>query len=58
MALKLVYVAFLLTVVYGLLYFLRGTKYDIHAEIFDQNNLPAAVFVGSIVLALATVIGK
>ena len=58
MTLKLVYVAFLLAVVYGLLHFTRGTQFDVQREIFDKNNLAGAVFVGAIVLSLATVIGK
>lgn len=56
--LKLLYIALLLSVIYGLLHFLRGTKCDIQAEIFDENNLAGAVFVGSIIIALAMVIGK
>jgi hypothetical protein len=58
MTLKLLYVAFLLAVAYALLHFLRGTKYDVHAEIFDQSNLAASLFVASLIISLALVIGK
>ena len=56
--LKMIYVAVLLAVAVGVLFFLRGTKSDIFAEIFDQHNIAAAIFVAALLLAIANVIGK
>lgn len=56
--LKMIYVSVLLVVSIGLLFFLRGTKYDIYAEIFDQHNIAAAVVIAALLLAIASVIGK
>jgi hypothetical protein len=56
--LKMIYVSVLLVVSLGLLFFLRGTKYDIYAEIFDQHNIAAAILIAALLLAVANVIGK
>ena len=56
--LKMIYVSVLLVVSIGLLFFLRGTKYDIYAEVFDQHNIAAAVVIAALLLAVANVIGK
>lgn len=37
----------------GFLKVLRGTKYDVIAEIFDQHNVAAAIFTVGYVIALA-----
>ena len=34
------------------LFALRGTKYDVLAEIFDRKNVAAAVFTGLLILSL------
>ena len=56
--LKMIYVSVLLVVSLGLLFFLRGTKYDVYAEIFDQHNIAAAILIAALLLAIANVIGK
>lgn len=56
--LKMVYVAILLSVMIGFLFFLRGTRYDVMKEIFEENNSGAAVFVIGVLIALSMVIGK
>jgi hypothetical protein len=56
--LKLIYISMLIGTTGSLVYFLRGTKYDIYAEIFDQNNSAAAILVGALILAVGLVIGK
>lgn len=58
LTLKLMYIALLLGVLFATVYALRGTNYDVLAEIFDTDNKAAAIFVGAIVIALALVIGK
>lgn len=40
----------------GLLYVLRGTKFDVLHEIFVENNSAAAIFTG--LLLVAMVVGK
>lgn len=56
--LKMIYVAVLLTVSFGLLFFLRGTKCDIYGEIFDEHNSAAALLIAALLLSIALVIGK
>jgi hypothetical protein len=43
---KMISGALVLTVPSGFIYFLRGTKYDVYAEIFDEKNIAAAVLLG------------
>lgn len=56
--LKMIYVSVLLIVSFGLLFFLRGTKYDIYEEIFDEHNIAAAMLIAALLLSIALVIGK
>lgn len=58
MALKLMYVALLLAVVFLLIYVLRGTAYDFYEEILGQRNVAGAIFVGALILGVALVIGQ
>lgn len=51
-------VIFLLGLGFGLQYFQLGTKRDIQTEIFDQNNVAAAIYQVGIWIALAMVIAK
>lgn len=51
-------VAFFLATVFGLQYFQLGTGRDIQGEIFDSNNIAAAIYQGFLFLALAIVIAK
>lgn len=52
-AVKGINVAMLLGLSAGFLKLLRGTKYDVIAEIFDQHNVAAAIFTVGHVIALA-----
>lgn len=51
-------VIILLLIVFGLQKFQLGTKRDIQKEIFDKNNIAAAIYQAGIWLALALVISK
>ena len=55
--LRLIYVAFLFAASFGVVLSLRGTEFDVLNEIFTENNMAAAVLVGSIFIAVALVIG-
>jgi len=55
---KMVSVAVFLAFTSGLLFTLRGTKYDPLTEIFDQDKNAAAIFTGLLLVALALVLGK
>ena len=52
---KVVSVAAFLVLAMGLLASLRGVKYNVLAEVFDQNNTAGALFVGLLLVALAMV---
>jgi len=54
----MVSVAVFLAFTSGLLFTLRGTKYDPLTEIFDQDKNAAAIFTGLLLVALALVLGK
>lgn len=56
--LKMIYVSVLLLVTFGVLFFLRGTQYDVYEEIFGESNIAAAIMVAAVLMAVATVIGK
>ncbi len=56
--LKMIYVSTLLFVAIGMLFFFRGTKYDIYEEIFDEHNVAAAIVTGALLIAIASVVGK
>jgi len=47
-----------LVAAFGLQFFQLSFKRDIQAEIFDQNNVAAAIYQGFLFLALAVVISK
>ncbi|MGE0156687.1 MAG: hypothetical protein AB7T17_06630 [Geobacter sp.] len=53
---KIVSVAVFMAAAVGLLYALRGVKYNVLAEVFDQNNTAGALFVGLLLVALALVL--
>jgi uncharacterized membrane protein len=55
---KMIYVAILLSSVMGLLFFLRGTQYDVYDEIFIDRNLAAAMLVTGMLISVAMVVGK
>lgn len=52
-AVKGINVAILLGTSLGFMNALRGTKYDVVSEIFDQNNIAAAIFTVGFVMAIA-----
>ncbi len=52
---KVVSVATFLALAVGMLASLRGIKYNVLAEVFDQNNTAGALFVGLLLVALAMV---
>lgn len=54
---KMVAVAIFMAVSVGLLYALRGIKYNVLAEVFDENNVAAGIFTGLILVAMALVVG-
>jgi len=53
---KVLSVAVFMSATVGLLYALRGVKYNVLAEVFDQNNTAGAVFTGLLLVALALVL--
>lgn len=53
---KVVSVAVFMSSTVGLLYALRGVKYNVLAEVFDQNNTAGAIFAGLLIVALALVL--
>ena len=55
-AVKGINAALLLGLSAGFLKLLRGTKYDVVDEIFDQHNVAAAIFAIGYVLAIALAI--
>lgn len=55
---KVVSVATFLALSVGLLAALRGVKYNVLAEVFDENNVAGAIFTGFLLVAIALVIGK
>lgn len=52
---KVVSVAVFMTATVGLLFALRGVKYNVLAEVFDENNTAGAIFTGLLLIALALV---
>lgn len=56
--LKLMYVALLLAIVFGLIHVFRGTQWDFYKEVMMQHNIAGALFLGSIIIGIAMVIGK
>lgn len=55
---KLVYITTLLVSGLGLLHFMHGTKFDVSHEIFEEQNIAAAIFVSGFLISLAMVIAK
>lgn len=55
---KSVSVAVFLSITVGMLAALRGIKYNVLAEVFDENNVAGAIFTGFLLVAIALVIGK
>lgn len=51
-------VSLFLILAFGLQKFQLGTKRDIPSEIFDENNVAAAVYQGMLFVALAIVISR
>ena len=56
--LRLVYLALLLLVTVAFVFFLRGTKFDVYAEIFDRHNVAGAIVVAAMIIGAAMVIGR
>ena len=56
--LRLLQLAVLLAAFFATVFCLRGTKYDVLAEVFDQGNIAAALVVAALLLALAGVVGR
>lgn len=56
--LRLMQLAVLLVAFFATVYCLRGTKYDVLQEVFERDNMAAAIFVSALLLAMAGVIGK
>lgn len=54
--LRLMYLGFLFASSFGVIFVLRGTRFDVLKEIFEENNMAAALLVGSIFIAVALVI--
>lgn len=42
----------------GFIYVLKGIKYDVLSEVFDEGNTAGAIFTGLVLVAMALVIGK
>ena len=55
---KVVSVSVFLSLSVGLVYALRGIKYNILAEVFDEKNVAGAIFTGMFIIAMALVISK
>lgn len=55
---KFVSVATFLALAVGMLAALRGVKYNVLAEVFDENNTAGAIFAGLLLVSLALVVGK
>lgn len=52
---KIIGVACYMAAAIGLLFALRGVKYNVLAEVFDENNTAGAIFTGLLLIALALV---
>lgn len=55
-AVKVINAALLLGISAGFIKLLRGTKYDVIKEIFEQNNIAAAIFTVGFVNAISIAI--
>lgn len=55
---KLVSTSVFLVFTFSLLFSLRGTKYDVLKEIFDEDKGGAAIFTGLLLVAMALVVAK
>lgn len=53
---KIVSVAVFMSAAMGLMFALRGVKYNVLAEVFDQDNTAGAIFTGLLIVALALVL--
>lgn len=56
LTLKVMYLATMLAGVFATLYALKGTKFDVLEEVFDENNTSAGIVVGSVFISIALVI--
>ena len=56
--LRLMQLAVLLIAFFATVYCLRGTKYDVLEEIFERENVAAALVISALLIALSGVIGK
>ena len=50
--------AVLLVAFFATVFCLHGTKYDVLQEVFEEDNIAAAIFVSALLLAMAGVVGK
>lgn len=55
---KVVSAAVFLSFTISLLYVLRGTKYDVLGEVFNEDKGAAAIFSGLLLVALALVLAR
>lgn len=53
---KVVTLSVFLITALGMLYTLKGTRYDVLREIFDENNNAGAIFSGLLLVAIALVL--
>lgn len=53
---KIVSVATYMAIALGMLAALRGVKYNVFQEVFDEHNTAGALFTGLLLIALALVI--
>ena len=56
--LRLMQLAVLLVAFFATVFCLHGTKYDVLQEVFEEDNIAAAIFVSALLLAMAGVVGK
>lgn len=55
---KVVSLSVFLASAFGTIFALKGTRYDVLREIFDENKNAGAIFTGLFLVALALVVGK
>lgn len=51
-------ISLFLTCYFGLEYFQQGTDKDIQKEIFEENNVSAAIYQGSLLIGIAIIIAR
>lgn len=56
--LRLIQLAVMLISFFVSIFCLHGTKYDVMEQIFERDNMAAALFVSALMLSISGVIGK